>query len=76
MNFVGNLKPVDLGFDMMHINMHKTFITSRGGGPGVLGVNDKLKDLPNDNEIYDKSIGNVSSSIFGNSSATLISLKY
>ena len=57
----------------MHINMHKTFaIPHGGGGPGVgvLGVNDKLKDyLPNDNEIYDKSIGNISSSIFGNSSA-------
>ena len=79
-SWVGNLKPVDLGFDMMHINMHKTFaIPHGGGGPGVgvLGVNDKLRDyLPNDNDIYDKSIGNISSSFFGNSSANLISLKY
>ena len=79
-SWVGNLKPVDLGFDMMHINMHKTFaIPHGGGGPGVgvLGVNDKLKDyLPNDDLTYEKSIGNISSSIFGNSSANLISLKY
>lgn len=79
-SWVGNLKPVDLGFDMMHINMHKTFtIPHGGGGPGVgvLAVNDKLKSyLPNDNINYENSIGNVSSNIFGNSSANLISLKY
>ena len=79
-SWVGNIKPNELGFDMMHINMHKTFaIPHGGGGPGVgvLAVNSKLENyLPNDNITYTKSIGNVSSNIFGNSSANLISLKY
>ena len=79
-SWVGKLKPVDLGFDMMHINMHKTFaIPHGGGGPGVgvLAVDEKFKEyLPNDNKRYKKSIGNISCNIFGNSSANLISLKY
>ena len=41
-SWVGNLKPVDLGFDMMHINMHKTFaIPHGGGGPGVGAIGAK-----------------------------------
>ena len=79
-SWVGDLKPNDIGFDMMHINMHKTFaIPHGGGGPGVgvLAVNDQLHDyLPNDNITYKHSIGSISSSIFGNSNANLISLKY
>ena len=32
---VGRVKPVDLGMDAMHINLHKTFSTPHGGGgPG------------------------------------------
>jgi glycine dehydrogenase subunit 2 len=32
---VGRVKPADLGFDCMHINLHKTFSTPHGGGgPG------------------------------------------
>ncbi len=32
---VGNFKPSDMGFDVMHINLHKTFSTPHGGGgPG------------------------------------------
>ena len=79
-SWVGNLRPNDNGFDMMHINMHKTFaIPHGGGGPGVgvLAVNSALENyLPKDNISYTHSIGNVSSNIFGNSSANLISLKY
>ena len=79
-SWVGQFKPIELSFDMMHINMHKTFaIPHGGGGPGVgvLAVNNEFKDyIPNDNKEYKKSIGNVSSNIFGNSSANLISLKY
>jgi len=33
---VGLVKPADLGFDVMHINLHKTFSTPHGGGgPGA-----------------------------------------
>ena len=32
---VGRVRPADLGFDCMHINLHKTFSTPHGGGgPG------------------------------------------
>lgn len=32
---VGQVKPADMGFDLMHINTHKTFATPHGGGgPG------------------------------------------
>ncbi len=32
---VGHIRPGDLGFDVMHINLHKTFTTPHGGGgPG------------------------------------------
>lgn len=42
------VRPGDMGFDVMHINLHKTFSTPHGGGgPGCGPVlcNDKLKDL-------------------------------
>ena len=40
------VKPGELGFDVMHYNLHKTFSTPHGGGgpgSGAVGVNDKLK---------------------------------
>ncbi|MDO8674508.1 MAG: aminomethyl-transferring glycine dehydrogenase subunit GcvPB [Candidatus Omnitrophota bacterium] len=47
---LGRCRPGDLGFDVMHINTHKTFTTPHGGGgpgAGPVGVNDKLaKFLP------------------------------
>ncbi|MCX6984380.1 MAG: aminomethyl-transferring glycine dehydrogenase subunit GcvPB [Lentisphaerae bacterium] len=42
---VGRLRPGDLGFDVMHVNLHKTFSTPHGsGGPGSgpVGVCEKL----------------------------------
>lgn len=42
---LGHCRPGDLGFDVMHINLHKTFATPHGGGgpgSGPVGVNDKL----------------------------------
>lgn len=42
---LGRCRPGDLGFDVMHINLHKTFATPHGGGgpgAGPVGVNDKL----------------------------------
>ena len=43
---MGVVKPGELGFDVMHYNLHKTFSTPHGGGgpgSGAVGVNDKLK---------------------------------
>jgi len=55
---VGIAKPALMGFDIMHINLHKTFSTPHGGGgpgAGPVAVNDKLKDyLPNSLVEYDK----------------------
>jgi glycine dehydrogenase subunit 2 len=43
---MGVVKPGELGFDVMHFNLHKTFSTPHGGGGpgcGAVGVNSKLK---------------------------------
>lgn len=43
----GIARPGDLGFDVMHFNLHKTFSTPHGGGgpgAGPVGVSDKLVD--------------------------------
>jgi len=45
---VGKVKPADLGFDIVHLNLHKTFATPHGsGGPGAgpVGVVEKLTDF-------------------------------
>ena len=42
---VGIAKPAELGFDVMHFNLHKTFSTPHGGGgpgAGPVGVVEKL----------------------------------
>ncbi len=42
---VGKVRPVDMGFDIMHVNLHKTFSTPHGGGgpgAGPIGVVEKL----------------------------------
>jgi glycine dehydrogenase subunit 2 len=42
---VGIARPGDLGFDVMHFNMHKTFTTPHGGGgpgSGPVGVSERL----------------------------------
>ncbi|MGJ3238430.1 MAG: aminomethyl-transferring glycine dehydrogenase subunit GcvPB [Anaerolineae bacterium] len=42
---MGVVKPGELGFDVMHYNLHKTFSTPHGGGgpgSGPVGVGDKL----------------------------------
>lgn len=76
---LGNARPADMGFDIMHINLHKTFATPHGGGgpgSGPVGVVEKLRHLlPNprvvkNNEKYEflvsnKSLGNVSG-FYGN----------
>jgi glycine dehydrogenase subunit 2 len=45
---LGIVKPHDLGFDIMHINLHKTFSTPHGGGgpgSGPVVVADFLRDF-------------------------------
>ena len=48
---LGYIKTIDMGFDIMHINLHKTFSTPHGGGgpgSGPVGVrSDLVKLLPN-----------------------------
>jgi glycine dehydrogenase subunit 2 len=44
---LGIAKPAELGFDVMHLNLHKTFSTPHGGGgpgSGPVGANEKLAD--------------------------------
>ncbi|MCX7719856.1 MAG: aminomethyl-transferring glycine dehydrogenase subunit GcvPB [Dictyoglomus thermophilum] len=44
---MGYARPGDMGFDAVHVNLHKTFSTPHGGGgpgAGPVGVKDFLKD--------------------------------
>lgn len=74
------VRPGDMGFDVMHLNLHKTFSTPHGGGgpgSGPVLCNDKLKaflPVPRVDKIGDKfqiqwdeenSIGRISS-FYGN----------
>lgn len=45
---LGHVRPGDMGFDVMHLNLHKTFATPHGGGgpgAGPVACNDRLKDF-------------------------------
>ena len=45
---LGVVRPGDMGFDIMHLNLHKTVSTPHGGGgpgSGPVGVNEKLAGL-------------------------------
>ena len=45
---LGICRPGDMGFDVMHINLHKTFSTPHGGGgpgAGPVGVREGLQDF-------------------------------
>ena len=42
---LGTVKPGDMGFDVLHMNLHKTFATPHGGGgpgAGPVGVSERL----------------------------------
>ena len=42
---LGNVRPGDMGFDVLHLNLHKTFATPHGGGgpgAGPVGVAERL----------------------------------
>lgn len=88
---LGRCRPGDVGFDVMHINTHKTFTTPHGGGgpgAGPVGVNKKLEPfLPisrvvkrNDgtyylNYDYPDSIGYIAS-FYGNFAILLRAFAY
>jgi glycine dehydrogenase subunit 2 len=43
---LGYARPGDMGFDVIHLNLHKTFSTPHGGGgpgSGPVGVNERLR---------------------------------
>lgn len=43
---LGQYRPGDMGFDVLHLNLHKTFATPHGGGgpgAGPVAVNERLK---------------------------------
>jgi glycine dehydrogenase subunit 2 len=43
---LGKVRPGDMGFDVIHMNLHKTFSTPHGGGgpgSGAVGVGERLK---------------------------------
>lgn len=45
---LGTVRPGDMGFDIVHLNLHKTFSTPHGGGgpgAGAVGVTDELSDF-------------------------------
>jgi glycine dehydrogenase subunit 2 len=54
---LGIVRPGDMGFDIVHINIHKTFSTPHGGGgpgAGPVGVSKKLAEfLPVPRIVYD-----------------------
>ncbi|MEO2151734.1 MAG: aminomethyl-transferring glycine dehydrogenase subunit GcvPB, partial [Thermococcus sp.] len=87
---LGKVRPGDMGFDVVHLNLHKTFSTPHGGGgpgSGPVGVKDFLKDyLPVPLVSYDgeryyldynvpKSIGKVKE-LYGNFAVMVRALVY
>ncbi|WP_461865558.1 aminomethyl-transferring glycine dehydrogenase subunit GcvPB [Thermococcus sp.] len=87
---LGKVRPGDMGFDIVHLNLHKTFSTPHGGGgpgSGPVGVKEFLKDylpvpvIEFDGEKYylnydlPKSIGKVKE-FYGNFSVMVRALVY
>ena len=80
---VGLCKPGELGADVMHINLHKTFLyTHGGGGPGmgpIVCKNHLTPFLPkhiHQNDLNGSNISAVSAAPFGSSSILPISWSY
>jgi glycine dehydrogenase len=76
---VGLSRPGDIGGDVSHLNLHKTFcIPHGGGGPGMgpIGVKAHLADhLPGHPE-YGTAVGPVSAAPFGSPSILPVSWAY
>lgn len=55
---LGRARPGDMGFDVVHVNVHKTFSTPHGGGgpgAGPVGVGERLvKYLPAPRVVWDE----------------------
>jgi glycine dehydrogenase len=81
---VGLARPGDIGADVCHLNLHKTFcIPHGGGGPGMgpIGVAQHLVPfLPGNPVVHvgggDKGVGAVSSAPWGSASILPISMMY
>jgi glycine dehydrogenase len=80
---VGLTSPANIGADVCHLNLHKTFcIPHGGGGPGMgpICVNDKLKPFLPGHAIVptggDKAIHAVSAAPWGSASILAISYAY
>ena len=80
---VGLCRPGDMGADVCHLNLHKTFcIPHGGGGPGMgpIAVNHKLAPFlpghPEESVGGEHAIGPVSAAPFGSPSILPISLSY
>ena len=78
---VGLVKPAELGADVSHINLHKTFaIPHGGGGPGMgpIGVKAHLAPFLPEHSVFDDepSAISVSAAPFGSASILLISYMY
>ena len=73
---MGVVRPGDMGFDVVHLNLHKTFSTPHGGGgpgAGPVGVKAFLKEfLPSEPE---QSIGKVNA-FYGNFSVLVKAYAY
>ena len=58
---LGKCRPGDMGFDIMHINLHKTFSTPHGGGgpgDGPVGVRAGLEKLLPNPQVKKDAAGN------------------
>jgi len=77
---VGLCKPREIGADVCHLNLHKTFcIPHGGGGPGMgpIGVASHLVDfLPSNPVCPEGSVGPVSATNWGSASILPISWAY
>ncbi|MDF1729746.1 MAG: aminomethyl-transferring glycine dehydrogenase, partial [Sulfitobacter sp.] len=77
---VGISRPGDLGGDVSHLNLHKTFaIPHGGGGPGMgpIGVKSHLSQhLPGHPELGSAEAGPVSAAPYGSASILTISWAY
>ena len=79
---MGKVRPGDMGFDVVHLNLHKTFSTPHGGGgpgSGPVGCKDILKPYLPDSLMGEgrkpESIGQVRS-FYGNFGIVMRALTY
>ena len=77
---LGACRPGDMGFDVMHVNLHKTFSTPHGGGgpgSGPVGVRAGLEEyLPMNNSTTDQDFAISVNPYHGNFCVELRALTY